>query len=165
MSFACLLRGRWPGWEVAVLECAYVGEQHAAGGAGGQVDLGADRVRDAGHLLERQRWSGRGAGLRAPAGAPACLGLCRACWPGRVVLLAARPACGPAVGLAGCFAAGGDRAFVEGPAAESGDRGGRGEGQAQQPEEEPADEGHRGGLVVGEGLAAVLHARRWPRRG
>ena len=35
---------------VAVLEGADVGEQDAAGGAGGQVDLGADRVGDAGHL-------------------------------------------------------------------------------------------------------------------
>ena len=48
------------------------------------------------------------------------------------------------------------------PAAEPGDGGERGEGQAEQPQEQAADDGHGGGLVVGQGLAGVAGAGDGP---
>src|SRR6266702_7004032 len=102
---------------VAVLEGADMGEQNAAGGAGGEVHLGADPVGDAGHLLERQGLQvvplasqGQQAGLLARLAAPPA-----ADW-------AVRPRTrwgGLAWGGQGRrrgLAAGGDGAFLQSPA-------------------------------------------------
>ena len=59
-------------------------------------------------------------------------------------------------GRAGGAAAGGDRAFLEHPGAEPGQRGGGGQGQAEQPQDQAAEDGQRGGRVRGQGGAEVL---------
>ena len=62
----------------------------------------------------------------------------------------------------GGAAAGGDRALGEHPGAEPGHGGGGRQGQAQQPQDQAAEDGQRGGRVGGQGGAGVLVAGEGP---
>jgi len=141
-----------------------VGAQDAAGGAGMKVDFGGDLAGDPGRAVEREpgqvvALAGQGdeevllawLAVSAPPGLPGC---------GRLVGGEGVERGGWRRG--GCGAAGGDGAFLDDPAAEPGQRAGRGEGQAQQPQQRGAGDGERGGVVSGEVLAGGLHAGQGP---
>ena len=124
-----------------------------AGGAGVQVGCWGQGGADRGDAIkgdggERpvpfgdQRKEPGGLG-RLPRDRPLALA-----WPGR----------SRRRGGAGGAAAGGDRALLEHPGAEPGQGGDRGQGQAQQPQDQAAEDGQRGGRVAGHGGGQLLVA-------
>ena len=64
----------------------------------------------------------------------------------------------------GGAAAGGDRAFLEDPGAEPGQGRDRRQGQAQQPQDQAAEDGQRGGRLGGRGGGQLLVAGADDRR-
>ena len=146
-----------------------VGEQDAAGGAG---VTGRPRRRSCSAIpdtcVERQRGqvvalAGQGdqqvllavACRQRAVGAVAVPGLAGGGWRW-----------GGAGWRRGGLAAGGDGAFLDDPAAEPGRAcWTRGEGQAQQPQEQAAGDGQRGGLVVRPGPGRWPACGPGPRRG
>ena len=118
--------------------------QGGAGGAGVQVGRGGQGGADRGDAIQRD-----GGERPVPFGdqgkEPGGLGR----------LPRDRPRPGPAGprrrrGGAGGAAAGGDRAFLEDPGAEPGQGRDRRQGQAQQPQDQAAEDGQRGGRVGGQ---------------
>jgi hypothetical protein len=117
-------------------------------GSQGRGDLGGGVERDGGerpipfgHQIQEAGGIGRLPGDRPPP--------------------PARPGRRRRRGRAGA-ATGGDRAFLQDPGAEPGQGGGWGQGQAQQPQGQAAEDGQRGGRVGAQGHARLLVAGEGP---